>query len=327
MLPIKKYQKSQIFGFIVFYLFIIIMVFQLVVIENRRLSYYNTPLTSIANNPYNKIQCLPSFESMAYLRDKTPENSLVLTMQPSEMFYAHRKMVSYLSPSMITFYASKNINEAFNQLKLMGISYIHVPNYSLPPLSNSFLANILSDPNLAELVFFKEGFSIYKLFSNKLPKFLKNQSIANSNDLKWIKYLNYRIGGRQVNFSFVLHEELVSLPISIAPPSFPDSVVSLWSVNSNNHDEGFKVEGGKEYRLSLSLHGTSSLSINIIERDKNGNEIQRYQLDQINLKNKNIKHYSKRLNFNKNCRQVQVVIETKPRSELIIQKAHLIQMQ
>lgn len=98
-----------------------------------------------------------------FLRLHTAVDAKVLAMQPAEMFYAERTMVSYLDPRMMPFYGEKDTARAFEILRHIGVSYVQLPDYALPPIYNSQLANLLADPRYSELLYDRGGYQIYRL--------------------------------------------------------------------------------------------------------------------------------------------------------------------
>jgi 4-amino-4-deoxy-L-arabinose transferase-like glycosyltransferase len=98
-----------------------------------------------------------------YLRRYTPQDAKVLAMRPADMFSAQRRMVSYLDPQLMPFYGERQPDPAFRALRQLGISYVQLPDYALPPIYNSQLMNILADPRYAELLYDRRGYQIYRL--------------------------------------------------------------------------------------------------------------------------------------------------------------------
>ena len=79
------------------------------------------------------------------------------------MYYAGRRMLSYLDPRLVPFYSAREPAEALATLKALGVTHVHLPDYGLPPLYDSQLHKILRSLNMATLVFQADGYQIYRL--------------------------------------------------------------------------------------------------------------------------------------------------------------------
>lgn len=98
-----------------------------------------------------------------YLRRHTPRDAKVLALRPADMFFAERRMVSYLDPQLMPFYREQQPDTAFRALRDIGISYVQLPDYALPPIYNSQLMRILADPSYSELLYDRRGYQVYRL--------------------------------------------------------------------------------------------------------------------------------------------------------------------
>jgi len=115
-------------------------------------------------NPFDEtLSSVPDYQIIYYLRDMTPSSSLVLSLKPADMYYSKRKTISYLDERLLDFYEQTKAYKAQLFLKELGVQYVHVPNYGIPPLYNSVLWRILEDPRLSDLVFSSAGGQIYLL--------------------------------------------------------------------------------------------------------------------------------------------------------------------
>ncbi len=90
----------------------------------------------------------------------------VLTLKPADMFYSRQKMLSYLDPAMLGFYRLREKREAARWLRQQGVSFVHVPDYWLPPFYNSALVDLLAEPALAELRADTGGYQVFRLRSD-----------------------------------------------------------------------------------------------------------------------------------------------------------------
>ncbi|PZP86127.1 MAG: hypothetical protein DI582_03765 [Azospirillum brasilense] len=105
----------------------------------------------------------PDYRAMDYLHNHTQPNAVVLSMRPAVMYYADRRMISYLDPRLVPFYKADSDREALAVLNDLGIRYVEVTDYALPPLYASRLLPILSDPMAARFRFQSEGYQVFEL--------------------------------------------------------------------------------------------------------------------------------------------------------------------
>lgn len=103
------------------------------------------------------------YGAVRFLREQAPAASRVLSLKPADMFYAGRTMLSYLDPRLVPFYAERDAAAAAAQLRAMGVSHVHLPDYWLPPVYNSAVMAIVADPGLAALRFDAAGYQVYEL--------------------------------------------------------------------------------------------------------------------------------------------------------------------
>ena len=75
----------------------------------------------------------------------------VFSIKPADMYYADRRMISYLDPRLLPFYGERDVVAACQKLRDLGVRYIHVPDYSLPPVYNSSFQEIMGRRDLSRL--------------------------------------------------------------------------------------------------------------------------------------------------------------------------------
>lgn len=95
--------------------------------------------------------------------DADGDRGLVLTLKPADMYYGHRKMISYLDPRMLPFYLEDDPENAVARLRELGVVTIHIPSYGLPPLYNSQLYRILASPEYTTLNHQNAAGQVYEL--------------------------------------------------------------------------------------------------------------------------------------------------------------------
>lgn len=144
----------------------------------------------------NWQRATPSLMAMRYLEALTPQDSVTFTMFPAMMYYSQRKMLSYLDPRMIPFYAADTAEEGVHLLRNLGVAYIHATNYYLPPVYHSVLQEILFRQDLSTLVFSAEGEQIYRLAPEKplRPSQIRN---ITPGPITWTREQTWALGGRK----------------------------------------------------------------------------------------------------------------------------------
>ena len=110
-----------------------------------------------------RAEQLPSIRVARAIDTLPSGETLVLSLRPADMFYAKRRMISYLDPRLVDYYRQTDVDKAFSILRSLGITHFHVPDYSLPVDYNSALPELLSDPRLTRLVHFDSGYALYEL--------------------------------------------------------------------------------------------------------------------------------------------------------------------
>ncbi len=96
------------------------------------------------------------------------DQSVVLSMKPSDMYYGRGRVISYLDPRLLPFYTETDESVAYQRLVDLGVTHIHAPDYGLPPLYNSSLHSIVRDPALTSLAAQTAAGQIYRLGTDRL---------------------------------------------------------------------------------------------------------------------------------------------------------------
>lgn len=135
------------------------------------------------------------YRAMRYVREQTPPDSLILSTKPADMFYADRRMVSYLDPRLAAFYASSDAAEAADILHSLGITHLHAIDYGLPAFTNSQAQQIARDPKLSELLFQADGVQIFALVGR--PRDAVDTIDLLRPDWTWTRTDRVIVGGRK----------------------------------------------------------------------------------------------------------------------------------
>tara|TARA_Y100000741_G_scaffold354008_1_gene327806 strand:+ start:1678 stop:2580 length:903 start_codon:yes stop_codon:yes gene_type:complete len=140
---------------------------------------------------------LPNFSFFDLKNDINQiKNEKILSIKPADFYYYNSTQVSYLNKDLKEFYLEDELIKSYNLLKINDINYVYKPNYELPPYTNSNLIDIISNINLSKLMFFKNGYSVFKLINND------NQNLIKINFNKLSIGTEIVIGGRKGIFKF-----------------------------------------------------------------------------------------------------------------------------
>lgn len=320
---LKKFSVQRIFALFVSWSFFAVMILQLAALKLNAWSSMELSFNKMPVSLEDKLERIPCFQAMTYLRDKTDAHALVLSMKPSDMFYAHRRMISYLDPQLVDFYGEKDVDKAYHLLLQQGVNYIHIPSYALPPFYNSALHDIVSNPQYAQLVFSSQGHQIFHIARPSQDKFCDYQSLA-PGEVPWTKKTNFIIGGRKAYWRLPTKSEILRnspLDFSIIPR---ENSIFLWSSVDNDLTTYIRVDGDREYRLTFNLIGKGFITFYLMELDKDGKIIGTYTLDEMPLNaQKNARDYHKRMVTSKEASFVRLGVETRGNSNFRIQKIAL----
>ena len=230
-----------------------------------------------------RLEFFPNFAAMYWVRDNLPQDALVLSLRPADMYYAQRKMVSYLDERMLPIYRESSPQRAAQLLRDLGVTHLHVPDYALPVSYNSVLGRIIADPALTPLIYSAAGTQIFRL---ELAGTSSGASVVtDSTDFtpgqhKWSVYRQLNLGGAKAMqaLGFVgqrLPDDGVS-SIRWALPLFHRSFSSIVA-NGVGSPMGFArpdslqpVRGGQEYRITFDLEGRAFVRVWIAQFDGNG---------------------------------------------------------
>lgn len=141
------------------------------------------------------LKGVPEYQLMEFLRTKSDERSVVLSLKPADMYYAGRRMFSYLDERLIPFYLIEQTETAAARLRELGITHVHVPDYGIPPVYNSALYRILRSPSESDLLISTTGGQIYAL----TPDHKRERAVADigPSTRAWSREQHFFLGGRK----------------------------------------------------------------------------------------------------------------------------------
>ena len=290
------------------------------------------------------LQNLPWTGLMFKARSIIPKNALILSLRPADMYYLHRKMVSYLDPMLVPFYQEKHPKNAVKILKALGINYIHATDYSLPVQYNSVLYKILQDPNLSKIIVSNLANEIYQL----LPADGQFKLVKDFTPGKfiWSYYKTWNLMGRKNLFKMMPQNNQYSLLRENKFLNFKKS----WPINHRHYShiifskiggniydgslgDEIKLEPEKEYRVDYDLEGDGFVRFYMLELSAENQPIEYFDdiITAIRIGEIVISKTQKKVSYSKRFiahgRKVIFIIETIGSSALLIKEAKLYQME
>lgn len=235
-----------------------------------------------------KLRYWPPFHAMRFLAESEliPQNALVLSMKPADMYYSKHKMVSYLDPRLLEFYREKSDAAALKMLEAIGITHVHVPDYDIPPMYNSRLRKILASVEKADLLHSAGGHQIYRLkpSAEENSPSLSRHAELGFDQVPWtISYVSFVLGR-----SSIFSRSSPSQPYSVSGPSQPGlepMFGELHTVLVSGTDGEIKgdtsVEAETEYLLELNMHGKPHVSVYLYQVNKDGKVLYPFELNSM----------------------------------------------
>lgn len=252
---------------------------QLVALVAYRFVGAGVSASTLARSHEEKLQGTAEYETVKYLREHTPRDALVLSLKPADMYYAQRRMLSYLDPRLEPFYRTTDPAEALAQLRALGVTHVHLPDYGIPPLYNSALHRILRSPQWTTLAFQARGNQVYALRPSGLAEAPARDLLAPG--ATWTRSSSLVIGGRKALSSLLAGVE----SIDITQPSEPGLPLGLFHREWSNHltlagyppggaaaaaAPGVPVTGGQEVGIDLSMEGHGLVRLWLQQFDERG---------------------------------------------------------
>ncbi|HRN87730.1 MAG TPA: hypothetical protein PK271_03935 [Hyphomicrobium sp.] len=290
-------------------------------------------LTSFGESFADKLSQVPEYQLTNYLRDSTPPGALVLTLKPADMYYSGRKAVSYLDERLVSFYEADDSASAYQRLKALGIGFVHVPNYGLPPLYNSALWEILADPALSTLVFSTAGGQIYALDAPPEETALICDAEARAvtpGVWPWKRQSVIRVGGRKdlAGVSLEGGEDLGTEASELLLPFglFQRNIVTYLQSGIIPLDDADSPKKGREMAVGVALEGRGHFTLGIREFRRRGDGstelVRETKGGSFELSQKQpTRRYGRRFDLDRQTDEVEVVIEQFGQSTLRITDA------
>jgi hypothetical protein len=317
-------------------LLLIMVVFtaQLLAVGSYRWRTFGLSLDQIGLSIAEKIRSWPAYSAINFLKTHTPQTATVLSLKPADMYYAKRRMISYLDPRLLLFYQSDDTMSAYRGLVDLGIRYVHIPDYSLPPMYNSLLQDLLARPDLARLLHSDGGYQIYELVRSDIADCIKTIDLS-PGSVPWTNVSLLVIGGRKALYKLSLAKSRVN-PKSDSDNKarFPffhrDISTRLISEASALKPNTNKVKGSardvrREYRLDLELEGYAYVQVYLMQFNTEGEIADYYLLGETVLGHSNpVKHFKHRFVVHPESSSISIFIEYPGKTRLHVRRAAIV---
>jgi hypothetical protein len=317
-------------------LLLIMVVFtaQLLTIGSYRWRTFGLSLDQIGLSIAEKIRSWPAYSVIDFLKTHTPQTATVLSLKPADMYYAKRRMISYLDPRLLLFYQSDDTTSAYRGLVDLGIRYVHIPDYSLPPMYNSVLQDLLARPDLARLLHSDGGYQIYELVRSDIADCTKTIDIS-PGSVPWTNVSLLVIGGRKALYKLSLAKSRVNPQSGFDNKTrFPffhrDLSTRLISEASALKPNANKVKGSardvrREYRLDLELEGYAYVQVYLMQYNTEGEIADYYLLGETVLGHSNpVKHFKHRFVVQPESSSISIFIEYPGKTRLRVRRAAIV---
>lgn len=297
-------------------------VLQVVVLMKFRWGANNISLASMGQDFEEKLSNWPAYQAVQYLREQTPRDALVFSLKPADMYYSKRKMVSYLDERLLPFYKESDTTKAAALLQSVGITHIHSSDYSLPPLYNSSLIEILADPSLSVLEFSAEGSQIYRLKSSQMRAVISSVDLLRNKE--WTKQTSLIIGGRKAISNIdvkevILNKEKISkggLPFGLFHRDISTTIVM----------NPISIKGNSEYLVDLAIKSKGFSQISVGEYGCSGELKRKVLLGHLTAASLQQHNFKKRIFIGDGLCEISISIVLVGTSSILLEKAFLIQL-
>jgi hypothetical protein len=273
----------------------------------------------------------PAYGAVDYLARETPPGAVVLSMKPADMYYANRRMVSYLDPRLLAFYGEREPRAALGRLRDLGITHLHVPDYWLPPVYNSALEDIMARPSDARLVHASGGYQIYELAPSARMRGRARTDPPVFAPWSWMQERELLLGGRKalarVSLSSrPLRQDEISSTDPAVPAFLRERTTRLVSA-PNVLDASVSASssaGEREFRLDLAITGQAFAQIHLISLDRTGRAVRTELLGELPVTAARPRRvFTRRFLAEPDIVAVRIAVEHRGKSWLRIENARL----
>jgi hypothetical protein len=282
------------------------------------------------------LQKWPNISSVRAASSLVPEGSMILAVRPADMYYADRKMLSYLDPSLLSFYNADDAESALAALRELGVLYVQVPDYFLPPVYNSQLMTILGNPHLSKLIYNNGASQLYKFSDSGLEA--GETKVLDPGVTPWTRTTQLRFGGRKATAAIGLSAgPMLQAESAADQPLFHRDYSTLLSTGDakglgwQSNSDCIEVTPG-EHLLSVEVEGEGYVIFWVHEFDEVGRAIKRDSVDnEVSLRvgdlslatERSAINFKRRIVFSDESKYVRLGIEHVGKSHIKINRVYL----
>jgi len=158
--------RASIFEVAVVVIFAVASVSPWVYLARSGFSKFQINSISVFDSDESKYAALRhgAAQCIQFINNFLPEDAKLLVFRQADFaYYGKRPFISFEDPKLLPLYEQATAESASQFLQGLGVTHLLVPDYAVPPLYNSSVAELLSDPKLASLVFEAQGYKVFSL--------------------------------------------------------------------------------------------------------------------------------------------------------------------
>lgn len=305
----------------------IALVLQSLIFVQYSLSKNSLTMRSVGQSFEATLAGVPEYQSIDYLVANTPGDAIILSLKPSDMYFSGRRQIGYLDPRLLPLYDADTIAEGMRVLTDLGVTFVHLPPYGLPPLYNSVLIDILRDRTVTALRFSNSGGQIYELSPSSAASAQTFDITPGSTE--WSRESLFELGGRKRLSSVGSSEQQLweSNTSEAASPFglFQRSLLTLVRTGTPELVGGaIETTSASEVGIDLDVAGHGLMTLIAVEYDDAGaptsTPLGTFELSDTYPEMR----YSRRFLLAPSTKTVSVVIQQQGQSTLTVKKASVV---
>lgn len=223
----------------------------------------------------DKLQHWPGYRVARFMTERLPADALILSERPAEMYYAGRRMMSFLDPRLVPAYLERDPVAAVARLRTLGITHLQLPGYSHPAIYNTTVQAIAARPDLSTLVFSAGTEQVYALRPSGGR--LGTPEEIGPGATNWVQVQRYSLLGVGIDLgdnAFTGQERSVS---GFRVPVLQRGILSMVLSGTNRPhtlDQDLQglvpVEPGREYLVEVDLEGDAYAYVYLFQYERLG---------------------------------------------------------
>jgi hypothetical protein len=288
---------------------------QLAAMANYRLEMFALAPNEVFLPLSDKLDRWPPFQAMSLLRTSSSPQARVLTLKPSDMVYARRRMVSFLDPALLPAYEETTAAGFSSRLAALGITHVHIPEYPLPPLYRSPWESLLADCRLTQLVADRKGHQVYRLTSGSSECRCTMEPLRGE-AVKWTRTSALSFGGRK-RLAAIENDQAIAARLQDAYAELPllfqrDAITRIRSgtVDLDGVSSGTAAcANSRELRLDLELVGNGFVTVYVEFLDGAGGQLGDHSIGGTVIDEGRTRRFSHRLTAPPEAKNARLIVE------------------